>query len=73
MDNLETNETHALRLEWMGKQNGGWWLELINRSTGHVKIMMSDRKSMFEGVTIAHALRWTNRDEWKPMYKANKI
>lgn len=51
--------------------SGGWWLELIDRKSGKVKFITSLKKDMFDGVTIEHALRWTDKRKWKPMYKAN--
>lgn len=68
---LDQNKTYTLQLEFMGKRHGGWWLELIDRATGKVKILMHENKDFFKGTTIDHALRWTARDEWRPMYKAN--
>jgi len=69
---IEQNDKYTLGIEFMGKRHGGYWLELIERATGKVKILMSENKNAFEGVKIDHALRWTQRDVWKPMYKANK-
>lgn len=71
MTQLDQNNTHTLRLEYMGKLHGGWWLELIDRASGGVKIMTAEKKSLFDGMTIEHALRWTSREEYKPMYKKN--
>jgi len=33
---IDQNEEYTLALEFMGKKHGGYWLELINRATGHV-------------------------------------
>lgn len=67
---IDQNEEYTLALEFMGKKHGGYWLELINRATGHVKIMTAPRKDLFEGVKISHAIKWLGNEEWKPMYKA---
>lgn len=67
---LDQNKEYTLALEFMGKRNGGWWLELIDRATGHVKIMTAPRKHSFDGITISHAVRWLEREPWKPMYKS---
>lgn len=67
MKTLEQNDEYTLNLEYVRRE---WWLELIERATGKVKILTSKRKNMFAGVTIAYALRWTERQEWRPMYKA---
>ena len=69
MRTIEQNETHTLAIEFMGRRHGGHWLELIERATGRVKILTATDKSVFDGVTIEHAMRWTANDEWKPMYK----
>lgn len=70
MKTLEQNDSYTLRLEWMGKRNGGYWLELIDRASGRVKILAHTQKGFFDGVTLDHALRWMARLEWSPMYKA---
>ena len=67
---LDQNNEYTLHLEWMGKRHGGYWLELINRTSGHVKIMTAPRKELFDGVKISHAIRWLSNEQWKPMYKA---
>lgn len=69
---LDQNEQYTLNLEYM-KTQGHWWLELIDRASGQVKILTSKRKDMFDGVTLAHAIRWTERLEWAPMYKKGII
>ena len=67
---IDQNKEYTLALEFMGKQHGGYWLELINRATGQVKIMTAPRKELFEGVSISHAIKWLGNEHWKPMYKA---
>lgn len=64
---LEQNDTYTLALDYI--KRGEWWLELIDRASGNVKIMVATRKDKFNGVTLAHAIRWTERIEWMPMYK----
>ena len=70
---LEQNDTYTLNLEFMGKRHGGWWLELIERATGQVKILKHENKSFFADTTIEHALRWTTWHNWQPMYKAGRM
>lgn len=70
MKTLEQNPQYTLVLEYMGKKNGGYWLELIERQSGKVKILIHHTKGFFNGVTIDHAIRWTSNMEWQPMYKA---
>lgn len=72
MQIIDENETYKLNLEFMGKANGGWWLELIDRATGKVKILTAPRKELFNGVRISHALRWMDDQEFKPMYKPER-
>ena len=67
---IDQNNEYTLALEFMGKKHGGYWLELINRATGHVKIMTAPRKELFDGVRISHAIRWMDDMEFKPMYKS---
>lgn len=73
MKTLEQNGTYTLRLEYMKPSQGGWWLELIERSTGMTRILTSLDKNMFEGVTIEHAKRWMKSVEPKKIYKAGKV
>ncbi len=68
---LEQNDTYTLALDNI--KRGEWWLELIDRASGQVKILTSKRKDMFDGVTLAHATRWTERIEWMPMYKKGVV
>ncbi len=72
VETIEQNEKYSLYLEFMGKQHGGWWLEVVDRVTGNVKILTSLHKEAFEGTTIDHVLRWMKNEPWKPMYKENK-
>ncbi len=69
---LDQNEQYTLNLEYM-KTQGHWWLELIDRASGQVKILTSKRKDMFDGIKLSHALRWMNKQEWQPMYKKGMI
>ena len=66
-DILDQNDTYTLALDHIG--HGEYWLELIDRASGNVKIMIAARKDKFDGVTLSHALRWMDRIEWVPMYK----
>lgn len=70
---IEETPEHSLRLEYMGNRHGGYWLELIDRVTGMVKIMKSHDRHMFKGVTINHVERWLEKQDWQPMYKARRI
>lgn len=66
---IDQNNEYTLKLEFMGKKNGGYWLELVNRATGQVKIMTAPRKELFDGARITHALKWVANVNWEPMYK----
>ena len=66
---LETNATRIIRLQYMGKRHGGWWLKLIKRRTGEVKILRHHSKQFFDGITIDIAERWTRDQGWRGMYK----
>ena len=70
---LDEDKEYTLNLEFMGKRHGGWWLELINRETGNVKILTHEVKSFFDNTKIEHALRWTKGQEWAPMYKIGVV
>jgi hypothetical protein len=73
MKALKQNDQYTLNLEYTRSSLGGWWLELVDRESGKVKILTSKRKDMFDSMTIAHALRWTCNQEWRPMYKAGAM
>lgn len=67
MQTLDQNDTYTLALDNI--KRGEWWLELIDRSSGNVKILIGKRADIFKGVTINHALNWMIGIEWVPMYK----
>lgn len=69
MQTIEQNDTYTLALDHI--KHGEYWLELIERSSGKVKILIGNRKDSFDGVTIDHALRWMIKQDWVPMYKSN--
>ncbi len=64
---LDQNDTFTLALDNI--KRGEWWLELIDRASGKVKILVAANKDKFNGVKLSHAIRWTERLEWVPMYK----
>lgn len=64
---LDQNDQFTLAMDNI--KRGEWWLELIDRATGNVKILVASNKDKFNGVTLAHATRWMNHIEWVPMYK----
>lgn len=70
---LNQNETYTLALE---KVSGQWWLELIERATGHVQIMYFGNKvkavAMFDRMSMADTKRIYDKLNVKssPMYKA---
>ena len=67
MQTLDQNDTYTLALDQI--KRGEYWLELIERSSGKVKILTAPRKELFDGVTLSHAIRWMDKIEWVPMYK----
>ena len=67
MKTLDQNDTYTLALDQI--KRGEYWLELIERSSGKVKILVGKNKDMFDGVKLSHAIRWTDKIEWVPMYK----
>ena len=67
MKTLDQNDTYTLALDHIG--HGEYWLELIERSSGMVKILTAPRKELFDGVKLSHAIRWMDKIEWVPMYK----
>ena len=67
MKTLDQNDTYTLALDHIGHVE--YWLELIERSSGMVKILTAPRKELFDGVTLSHAIRWMDKIEWVPMYK----
>lgn len=67
MKTLDQNDTYTLALDQI--KRGEYWLELIERSSGKVKILVGKNKDMFNGVKLSHAIRWTDKIEWVPMYK----
>lgn len=67
MKTLDQNDTYTLALDHV--KRGEWWLELIDRASGNVKIMIAKRADMFNGVKLYHALRWMDKIEWVSMYK----
>lgn len=67
MKTLDQNDTYTLALDHIG--HGEYWLELIERSSGRVKILIGKHADVFKGTTIDHALRWMDKIEWVPMYK----
>ena len=64
---LEQNDTYTLSLDHI--RHGEYWLELIERSSGNVKILTATNKDKFNGVKLSHAIRWMDKIEWVPMYK----
>lgn len=64
---LEQNDTFTLALDNI--KHGEWWLELIDRASGNVKILVAPNKDKFNGVKLSHAIRWMDNQEWVPMYK----
>jgi hypothetical protein len=66
---IEQNDTHVLQLEWMGKQHGGWWLELVDRETGHAHILCHQDKSYWRGFTIELAKKLQMQNPPVKMYK----
>jgi hypothetical protein len=67
MITLEQNDTFTLALDNI--KHGEWCLELIDRASGNVKILVAPNKDKFDGVTLTHAIRWTDKMQWVPMYK----
>lgn len=67
MKTLDQNDTYTLAVDQI--KRGEYWLELIERSSGKVKILVGKNKDMFNGVKLSHAIRWTDKIEWVPMYK----
>ena len=69
---LQQNDTHLLTLEKVGSE---WWLELVQKSSGHVQIMANRSKArllaMFKGMTIEDIKSFMDRAnvELGPMYK----
>ena len=67
---------HMLRAERIKSQ---WWIELIDRASGHVRIVYFNRKdqalAMFDGMTMTEVIK--AYDEMgvseAPMYKAGVI
>ena len=70
---LQQDEEFTLTLEFMGNRHGGWWLELIDRASGQVKILTALDKTAFKGVRLSHAIRWTEDLPFKPMYRKGKM
>ena len=70
---IDQNEQETLLLEFMGKRNGGWWLELVNRKTGHAQIITHQDKGFFEGLNLTHCKQIFKRVEPVTMYKAGKV
>ncbi len=70
---LQQTEKHTLTLE---KVSGKWWLELIDRASGHTRIInMSNRtkaKAFFDRMTMPEIIRVYDKLNVKetPMYKA---
>lgn len=64
---LEQNKTFTLAIDNI--KHGEWWLELIDRKSGNVKILVAPNKDKFGGVKLSHAIRWMDNQEWVPMYK----
>ena len=67
MKKLDQDNVFTLTLD--NVKHGEWWLELIERSSGKVKILVGKNKDIFEGVTIDHAMRWMIKQKWVPIYK----
>lgn len=67
MQTLDQDNVFTLALDNI--KHGEWWLELIERSSGNVKILVGKNKDMFNGVKLSNAIRWMKNIEWVPMYK----
>jgi hypothetical protein len=70
---LNQNETHTLVFEKIGAE---WWLKLIDRATGKVRIITFGQKikgkAFFKKMTMPDIIRAYNtlKVAEKPMYKA---
>lgn len=64
---IDQNATYTLLIDHA--KHGEYWLELIDRTSGKVKILVAPNKDKFDGVTLSHAIRWMDNQEWVPMYK----
>ena len=70
---IDENKDYSLRLEFMQKRSGGWWLERIERGTGKAKIVMHQDKTFFDGLNLANSKNLFRHVEAVKMYKAGKV
>ena len=71
---IDENKDYSLRLEFMQKKNGGWWLELIERSTGMTKIITHQKgKEFFDGLNLGNCKALFLHIESAKIYKAGRV
>ena len=76
MIKINANDHHTITLE---KVSGQWWLELVNRASGHSRIIYFNNKAKAQafcaGMDMPDIVRMYDKLNVKetPMYKAGAI